>query len=52
MKSNDPNLLLQSAPLLHQALTTPSAMKDVWIALLPATLASLWFLDLVLYCLF
>jgi len=46
MKSNDPNLLLQSAPLLHQALTTPSAMKDVWIALLPATLASLWFFGL------
>jgi len=46
MKSNDPNLLLQSAPLLHQALTTPSAMKDVWIALLPATLASFWFFGL------
>ena len=42
----DPKLLLQSAPLLHQQLTTPAAMKDVWIALLPATLASLWFFGL------
>ena len=46
MKKTDPNLLLQSAPLLRQALTTPSAMKDVWLALLPATLAALWFFGL------
>ncbi|MCU7836852.1 MAG: RnfABCDGE type electron transport complex subunit D [gamma proteobacterium symbiont of Taylorina sp.] len=39
----DPHLLLQSAPLLHQKLTTPAAMKDVWIALLPASCASFWF---------
>ncbi len=41
-----PHLLLKSAPLLRQSLTTPAAMKDVWIALLPATLASLYFFGL------
>jgi len=46
MKKNDPKLLLQSAPLVRQELTTPSAMKDVWIALLPATGAALWFFGL------
>ncbi|MCK5663865.1 MAG: RnfABCDGE type electron transport complex subunit D [Thiotrichaceae bacterium] len=46
MKNKDPHLLLQSAPLLRQELTTPEAMKDVWIALLPATMASLWFFGL------
>ncbi|MFK5987144.1 MAG: RnfABCDGE type electron transport complex subunit D [Pseudomonadota bacterium] len=47
MKQNhDPHLLLQSTPLLRQTLTTPGAMKDVWIALLPATLAALWFFGL------
>ncbi len=46
MKHNDPKLLLQSAPLLRQELTTPRAMKEVWLALLPATLASLWFFGL------
>ena len=44
LKKNDPKLLLQSAPLLRQELTTPAAMKEVWIALLPATAAALWFL--------
>ena len=44
--NKDPKLLLQSAPLLHQELTTPAAMKDVWIALLPVTLASMWFFGL------
>ncbi len=43
MNKADPKLLLQSAPLLRQGLTTPAAMRDVWIALLPATLAALWF---------
>ena len=42
----DPKLLLKSAPLLHQVLTTPAAMKDVWIALLPAVAAALWFFGL------
>ena len=46
LKKEDPHLLLQSAPLLRQQLTTPAAMKDVWIALLPATAASLWFFGL------
>ncbi len=46
MKNKDPHLLLQSTPLLRQALTTPSAMKDVWIALLPATLSACWFFGL------
>ena len=45
-KSKDPNLLLQSAPLLRQELSTPAAMKEVWIALLPATAAALWFFGL------
>lgn len=43
MNNKDPKLLLQSAPLLRQELTTPAAMKDVWIALLPTTCAALWF---------
>ncbi len=42
----DPKLLLQSAPLLRQGMTTPSAMRDVWIALLPVTLAALWYFGL------
>ena len=46
MNKNDPKLLLQSAPLLRQELTTPGAMKDVWIALFPATAAALWFFGL------
>jgi len=43
MSKHDPKLLLQSAPLLRQGMTTPAAMRDVWIALLPATLAGLWY---------
>ncbi len=46
MKQREPHLLLQSAPLLRQGLTTPAAMRDVWLALLPATLAALWFFGL------
>ena len=46
MSKHDPKLLLQSAPLLRQGMTTPAAMRDVWIALLPATLAALWFFGL------
>lgn len=38
----DPKLLLQPAPLLQQGMTTPQAMKDVWIALAPATLFGIW----------
>lgn len=46
MSEKDPKLLLQSAPLLRQGMTTPSAMRDVWLALLPATLAALWYFGL------
>ena len=43
MKQRDPELLLFHAPLLRQGMTTPKAMRDVIIALLPATAAALWF---------
>ena len=43
MKKSDPDLLLFHAPLLRQGMTTPKAMRDVLVALLPATAASLWF---------
>ena len=43
MKRRDPDLLLFHAPLLRQGMTTPKAMRDVIIALLPATGASMWF---------
>jgi electron transport complex protein RnfD len=46
MSEKEPKLLLQSAPLLRQGMTTPSAMRDVWLALLPATLAALWYFGL------
>ena len=43
MMAKDPRLVLQAAPLLRQQLTTQRAMLDVLIALVPATLAGLWF---------
>jgi len=46
MSKHDPKLLLQSAPMLRQGMTTPAAMRDVWIALLPATAAGLWYFGL------
>ena len=46
MKERDPDLLLFHAPLLRQGMTTPKAMRDVIIALLPATRASLLFFGL------
>lgn len=46
MNSQDPDLLLRSAPFLRQGMTTPSAMLDVIIALIPATLAALWYFGL------
>jgi len=46
VKNRDPDLLLFHAPLLRQGMTTPKAMRDVLYALLPATLASLWFFGL------
>jgi len=46
LKSKDPRLLVQPAPLLKQPLTTSKAMGDVVLALLPATLAGVWFFGL------
>ncbi|MBT3197087.1 MAG: RnfABCDGE type electron transport complex subunit D [Gammaproteobacteria bacterium] len=46
MKNSDPDLLLQSAPLLRQGLTIPTAMRDVLLALLPALLAGIWYFGL------
>ena len=46
MAKRDPKLLVQPAPLLVQGMTTPKAMRDVWYALMPATLAGLWFFGL------
>ncbi len=43
MSSKDPRLLIQAAPLLKQDMTTQRVMLDVLLALLPATLAALWF---------
>ena len=43
MTQRDPELLLQHAPFLRQSATTPQAMLDVLYALMPATLAALWF---------
>jgi len=43
VKQKDPKLLIQPAPLLHQEMSTPQAMRDVWYALTPATLAGIWF---------
>lgn len=46
MKEKDPELRLVHAPLLRQGMTTPSAMRDVLVALIPCTLAALWFFGL------
>jgi electron transport complex protein RnfD len=46
MRSGDPKLQLQAAPLLKQSMSTPRAMRDVLYALTPATLAGLWFFGL------
>jgi len=46
VKKRDPDLLLFHAPLLRQGMTTPKAMRDVLYALLPATIASMWFFGL------
>lgn len=46
MKPKDPRLLVRPAPLLKQPLTTTKAMGDVVLALLPATLAGIWFFGL------
>jgi electron transport complex protein RnfD len=46
MRSKDPKLQLQAAPLLKQSMSAPRAMRDVLYALLPATLAGLWYFGL------
>ena len=46
MSRKDPDLLLQTTPVLRQGLTTPRAMRDVWLALLPVILAAIWFFGL------
>jgi len=46
VKQKDPRLLVQPSPLLKQELTTSGAMRDVIYALLPATLAGIWFFGL------
>ncbi|WP_209262333.1 RnfABCDGE type electron transport complex subunit D [Thiorhodococcus minor] len=46
MKHRDPKLLVQPGPLLKQPLTTSMAMRDVLIALAPATLAGIWMFGL------
>ena len=43
MKRRDPKLLLFHAPLLRQDMTTAKVMRDVIVALLPATGAALWY---------
>ncbi len=46
MKTKDPRLLVQPSPLLKQRMTTGQAMRDVLIALLPATVAGIWYFGL------
>lgn len=46
MIQKDPKLMVQPAPLMVQGMTTPKAMRDVWYALMPATLAGLWYFGL------
>ena len=46
MKSKNPRLILQPAPLLRSSLTTPAAMRDVVYALVPLVMGSLWWFGL------
>ncbi len=46
MSDKDPRLLVRAAPLLRQSLTTSQAMRDTVYALLPATVAGVWFFGL------
>ena len=46
MKRPELRLLVQPAPLLKQGLDTPQAMRDVFYALAPATLAGIWLFGL------
>ena len=45
-KTKQPRLLVQPSPLLKQPMTTAQAMRDVLLALLPATLAGVWYFGL------
>ena len=45
-KTRQPRLLVQPSPLLKQPMTTAQAMRDVLLALLPATLAGIWYFGL------
>ena len=44
--AQDPKLLVQPSPLLKQRMSTDQAMRDVLYALLPATLAGIWYFGL------
>jgi Na+-translocating ferredoxin:NAD+ oxidoreductase subunit D len=46
LSQKDPRLLVRPAPLLKQSLTTSKAMRDVALALAPATLAGIWLFGL------
>ena len=45
-KTKQLRLLVQPSPLLKQPMTTAQAMRDVLLALLPATLAGVWYFGL------
>ena len=43
MSQRDPRLLIQPSPMLKQSMSTGRAMRDVVYALVPVTLAALWY---------
>jgi electron transport complex protein RnfD len=46
MKPQNPRLILQPAPLLRSGPTTPAAMRDVVLALVPLVAGALWWFGL------
>lgn len=46
MKQKDPKLIVQAAPFLNPRLSMPQVMRDVVLAVLPVTLAAIWFFGL------
>jgi electron transport complex protein RnfD len=46
MKQRDPKLIVQAAPFLNPRLSMPEVMRDVLLAVLPVTLAAIWFFGL------
>ena len=46
MKRSEPKLVVQPAPFLRPAMTTPQAMRDVLYALAPVTALALWLFGL------